>query len=603
MVTGVETAGLVLATFPLVIKVLEHYGSCVESMKEWVRFRAEFTIFMNSLYRQKIFFRQNIEDLLSSVIDSEYDMARMLDDPNDPVWKDPELEVRLKRRLSGQYEYECYMDSVSSFHETLMKLESKLRPPSDQPSWLHLPGITSILGNEYRRLTYTVNKKRRQKLMSQLDKSNEDMKSLLGNSDRLAPVRKKRLNHLPKIFRQFRIQAASLHSAITRALQCDCLTPHSAGLLLSRADAKLSEYSTVRDPPELMKLNLFFPLDSGRWSSTSTLVHSPDTRYAAEAHMIIDNTLESDASTLFSDNASIFHDHGEKNPDQRPRKVSFQSSTSHGLNPSWITDLVRILDMCATLQKIDEHQPYLGILQDGHERYHVVRTVPNSALSAFQTDHMVTLDSLLSGQYAQNKRPEAPSSSLILRRPKRLRIGLALASALLQLYPGPWLKHEWSKKDIYFFQSSDGNIDTSYPIIVGNFLAKKPSSTPETTANRPSTIVYQQTRISLLCLGIVIMELWFGQVIESLPFRTQFLGPDGIENEFTDFNTAQKWQEQMLEEGGLELHNITRRCIYCAFGAASQDLNDEELRRAVYDEVVGGLERIIARYEEGWSAR
>jgi hypothetical protein len=59
MVTGVEAAGLILAVFPLVIAGLEPYGACVES-----RYQAEFSTFMSSLYRQKLFFRQNIEDLL-----------------------------------------------------------------------------------------------------------------------------------------------------------------------------------------------------------------------------------------------------------------------------------------------------------------------------------------------------------------------------------------------------------------------------------------------------------------------------------------------------------------------------------------------------------
>jgi hypothetical protein len=37
-----------------------------------------------------------------------------------------------------------------------------------------------------------------------------------------------------------------------------------------------------------------------------------------------------------------------------------------------------------------------------------------------------------------------------------------------------------------------------------------------------------------------------------------------------------------MEEAGLDLYNPKRRWIYCAFGAVSQDLEDEELRRAVY---------------------
>lgn len=138
-------------------------------------------------------------------------------------------------------------------------------------------------------------------------------------------------------------------------------------------------------------------------------------------------------------------------------------------------------------------------------------------------------------------------------------------------------------------------MQTEHPLLVSNFSSNK--SSPATTG-RSTGVTQNTSKSSLLCLGILILELWFNQSIETRPFRQDFLGPDGCENQYTNFNTAQKWQEQALEEGGLDLHNITRRCIYCAFGAASQDLNDQELRRAVYDEVVEALERLLARYEE-----
>lgn len=101
-------------------------------MKEWVKFRGEFSVFMNALGRQKIFFRQNIEDLLSSVVESEYDLVRMLDDPEDQGWKDPKVEAKLRMRLSGRHEYKCYMSVVSAIHDVLEKLWHKLKITPDQ---------------------------------------------------------------------------------------------------------------------------------------------------------------------------------------------------------------------------------------------------------------------------------------------------------------------------------------------------------------------------------------------------------------------------------------------------------------------------------------
>ena len=41
-----------------------------------------------ALVRQKIFFRQNIEELLSPIISSEYDISLLLDSPGGSAWAD-----------------------------------------------------------------------------------------------------------------------------------------------------------------------------------------------------------------------------------------------------------------------------------------------------------------------------------------------------------------------------------------------------------------------------------------------------------------------------------------------------------------------------------
>jgi hypothetical protein len=85
--------------------------------------------------------------------------------------------------------------------------------------------------------------------------------------------------------------------------------------------------------------------------------------------------------------------------------------------------------------------------------------------------------------------------------------------------------------------------------------------------------------------------------LDACSFWSEYLGPDGSENEFTRFNVAQKWQEQALEEGGIDLDNLTYRCIHSNFGTAKQDLNEDELRKAVFAEVVEPLERILVRFK------
>jgi len=137
MVTGVELAGLILATFPIIVNALENYGEGLETMKDWARFRLDFHSFLNDFIRQQIFFRQHIEDLLSSVVDSEYTMGIMLDDPDDEQWQSSALEEKLKQRLPGKQEYETYMTTVSSILDILEKIQKKLKISKDKVRLIH----------------------------------------------------------------------------------------------------------------------------------------------------------------------------------------------------------------------------------------------------------------------------------------------------------------------------------------------------------------------------------------------------------------------------------------------------------------------------------
>ena len=56
MITGVETAGLVLAIFPLLVSALEHYQEGFERLSDWWKFRTEFLGLMHAIGRQAILF-------------------------------------------------------------------------------------------------------------------------------------------------------------------------------------------------------------------------------------------------------------------------------------------------------------------------------------------------------------------------------------------------------------------------------------------------------------------------------------------------------------------------------------------------------------------
>lgn len=127
MATGLEVTTFILAVFPLIISGLEHYEEGLQTIKEWIRFRAEYAVFVNKFARQNIFYRQAIEDLLSSFVDSAFDMAAMLDNPADARWNNPDLEASLRYRFMGKNEYDCYIAVVLEIQKLLKMLYHKLK--------------------------------------------------------------------------------------------------------------------------------------------------------------------------------------------------------------------------------------------------------------------------------------------------------------------------------------------------------------------------------------------------------------------------------------------------------------------------------------------
>ena len=474
---------------------------------------------------------------------------------------------------------------------------------SKQPLWVEKAsyGGRHRLEFEMKRILYVLSRKRRDKLMNQLGKHNVEIQNLLGNSERLKPMRRKRKSRVTRYFHLIRNQA---HAALTHVWQCGNSSTHSATLLLEnrvRADEKGDH--EIEDPTTI-KFTIFFShvrsvqgLTST--SSTSNLPSSYLDWYAAEIELIESSQDVEQAQSTFSvsghrpslletssQRSSPIGSHGTSASNAEGRRVSFTESNGQHASKCVADDAPEISNLCSVLQSHSSHQSLLGYLKDPQERRYSLSLVEYEQLPTSGIQTVVSLDEILGGKDEASGKPE-------LTRRTRLAIAVILAYSMLQLHTGPWLCETWGKKDIYFLQGHDGIIGTGQPFLIRYFS----SDVTESKGGRLVESTSRACNSSLLSLGILILELWFNERIESMPFRRSFQGPDGKDNEYADFNTAQKWQEHAMEEAGLDLQNPTRRCIYCAFGSTSQDLEDEELRRGVYSEVVQPLEQLLQRFD------
>lgn len=124
MVTGVETAGLVLATFPIVVSGLSHFAEGVDTIKSWRRYRRQLTNYARTLEAEYVIYRNTVEELLDGIIHSDEELNMLLEDPGGLCWQKPQYEDQLRRRLD--HSYPSYLVTMTDILTAVQAVQKKL---------------------------------------------------------------------------------------------------------------------------------------------------------------------------------------------------------------------------------------------------------------------------------------------------------------------------------------------------------------------------------------------------------------------------------------------------------------------------------------------
>ena len=103
MVTGVETAGLVLGSLPLLISALEHYEDIVRPTKEFFTWRKHRRKLVQELYTLRASYDQAINLLLKPIADTN-ELITMVEDPLNDLWTAGPIAAKLQDMLGPAYD-------------------------------------------------------------------------------------------------------------------------------------------------------------------------------------------------------------------------------------------------------------------------------------------------------------------------------------------------------------------------------------------------------------------------------------------------------------------------------------------------------------------
>jgi hypothetical protein len=272
--SGIETAGIVLGAIPLVISALEHYAEGISTIHKWWRYKRELASLKRILDAEYVRYLNTCEELLSGIV-PDATLATLLDFPGGPGWQDPDIERKLHSRLRTSFT--SYLNTVTDMNDIMEILKSKLeldpngkvsfasgilicasRLSAHTSSWQLRWNDVDKFRREYKRIKFSLTKSSYEELMKRIEKDNDTLANLTGQSLRLEPTRLRRSNRTTD-FDRIRSQADSLYRVLKKNWCCSCQTPHNASL---RLEARTSGNSGSFDTEsERMRFRMLFSFD------------------------------------------------------------------------------------------------------------------------------------------------------------------------------------------------------------------------------------------------------------------------------------------------------------------------------------------------------
>ncbi|MCJ1464449.1 hypothetical protein MMC07_003062 [Pseudocyphellaria aurata] len=575
--SGIEFAGVVLAAFPLLISALEHYREGFEVLEDWWRIRKEYKKCKQNLNIQMVFFQANLEELLRPLVRDEDELSLLLAEPGGDRWLDRELEQGCKERLPKSYE--IYSDIITEVNDITEKLKDELgvnndyfhtkltcgeaNPVDRQTSSSARSKLTikPKMDYQFQRIRFTVNKKRRNKLLDELAQYNNKLQQLLASSDRLVGPGRFSRQKPPGLRNSTLLRvwhyAKSLHALLQQTWRCKCKSLHCASLFLRHSASPRIEFKIQFDFSRSAE-----PQGPAPWTSQETTISLAETL----SQPVPTSPAVSSDPNITADAPSI----------PVPKMKKKKGVTCLVLDPNALSHFVQgvgpteISDLCTAIARKKTNCSCIGFLKDSEHRYNVYPAAEYQAKDV--SSDSVTLASLL------NK-----SSDIVLTRKQRYSIALIIASSYLQLHASPWLESRWSKNDIFFRRSGNNSILLDQPHIVHELCR---ASAPALQSS------HEINDRCITTLGIMLLELCFGIALEDHHIRQKYLTRDGRPDPVLDLAAAMRWcDESANEEAGQEFADAIDWCLRNPTKArASADGREAGWREEMYAKVVQPLQ-------------
>ncbi|KAF2743784.1 hypothetical protein M011DRAFT_372357, partial [Sporormia fimetaria CBS 119925] len=238
--SGLEVAGVLLGTFPLILSGLEHWRAVARVGGFYRRLGKEYRKCRSDVEYFELQYKANLKELLLPLVANIDEVNRLVDRPGGQDWRSEDLERRMKERLHDSYT--LYMGIIEEMNATAEELKNELcfgqgkTLPSIKPS--KTASVKSRVDYEAFRVKFSLGEPVRNELLQRLKDYNDRLETLLKTSDRIATLHEtaaspsKSSSALEAAYRKLCRHSELLFKAIQSSWECSCWPYHFASLKL-----------------------------------------------------------------------------------------------------------------------------------------------------------------------------------------------------------------------------------------------------------------------------------------------------------------------------------------------------------------------------------
>ncbi|KAI5813245.1 hypothetical protein BZA77DRAFT_358336 [Pyronema omphalodes] len=606
MVTGIETAGLVLGAFPLLLQGVGIYLDGSNKVAGLWNWRRQLRTIIREFTVEYSLFTMTCERIFEELGDTEsMGGISQLMDGRAEIWRTSDFKARLTKQMGPEIAA-IFLREVELLYDLLEDVRKQLGLDGITPE-----DLEQLKGSE----KHPILKKAKLKVIKSILSNSDLLENIkkvnhtLQRFERVAPRRSqpipapKKIAAAVKLYKRLRDHAFNLHTVLEEKFApCECTTLSHTG--------HLQLLKVVTDNPNL-KFTVLFTYNTTKTMSWCEVEFEPIDNPEPESVRISNepstpSTEQSDQSAKPKRRSALFPSRTptlEMDVKKRlgsvgnilksmvipskpkPKSVRFPPpETPQSRNTG---DLQGIDNLCQAIQEASKKSGAgkvceLGILDSPKSKCkHRIRSL-GSRLSSPYLSEVISLGDLLKYGMLEKER-------------KRFELSVTLATATMQLYGTVWLKDSWGKNEIFFLQTSRRAIgEGGKPIMTQEPVLGKPlvrRLLEPAFSNRRSSSKHDGF---LRSLGIILVELFYGKPMTEICSDGTWV--EDISKITVSF--ADDLADRIACDGGQLYACAVRHCIK-GIDHDVRSLDNDEFRGKVDTAVVMNLKRHCDAFKEG----